>query len=74
MVDGPMTRKESQKGPPQENAAGGRGGGRRPVGVPSDPMEAMRRRPNLTLLLVMLAMLGLVSLHDLWVVYSTVLP
>jgi cell division protease FtsH len=72
MVDYSMTRKESQKGPAQENAAGRRGGARRPLGGSSDPMEAIRRRPNLTLLYVMLAILGLVALHDLRVVYKTV--
>jgi len=35
-------------------------------------MEALRERPRFTLFFVMLAVLGVVTVHDLWVTYKTV--
>ena len=55
-----------------DRAERGRGAPRRPLGDAAKPIEAMRERPNFTLLYVMLAVFGVVTLHDLWVNYRSV--
>jgi cell division protease FtsH len=55
-----------------DRGSGGKSGLRLPLGGGSEPMEAMRQRPSFTVLYVVLAILGVVTLRDIWVSYRTV--